>query len=112
MSDIELTVETTPAGPLLRLAGELDYISAPQVVEALQHITLEPAQRLIVDLSALTFCDSRGIATLIAARNKAHAADAELALAAVSDRLMHIMNVLGLSRLLLIYPTVEAAIGR
>ncbi len=88
-------MESTPAGPLLRLAGELDYTSAPQVVQALQDITLEPGQRLIVDLSALTFCDSRGIATFIAARNKAHAAQAELALAAVSDRLMHIMTVLG-----------------
>ena len=53
----------------IRLAGELDAATVPQLRAALaQTLTQRPA-RLILDLTDLDFCDSTGLALLVQTRN-------------------------------------------
>jgi anti-anti-sigma factor len=110
MTDLTTTVRSTDTGTLLELAGELDYHTAPQVREALATITLSAGQQLIINLSGLTFCDSSGIATFIAARNRALAADAGMALATVPDQVTRVLSIIGLSQIITAYTTVEEAL--
>ncbi|WP_328315763.1 STAS domain-containing protein [Streptomyces sp. NBC_00388] len=106
-----LTVHTrtTPAGPVIELAGDLDHYSAPQVRALLHGLVLGPGQQLVVDLARLTFCDSSGITVLIAARNHTLAADAALVLAAVPDRVSRMFRVIGLETVFPTRPTAQAA---
>lgn len=107
----ELTVHarTTPAGPVIELAGALDHHSAPQVRALLPGLALHPGQQLVVDLARLNFCDSTGISVLIAARNQALAADATVILTAVPDRVSRIFRIVGLEEVFSTHPTAQAA---
>ncbi|WP_333774020.1 STAS domain-containing protein [Streptomyces sp. IBSBF 3136] len=109
MNPLTLSIRTAPHGPVIELAGDLDHHSAPQVRDALPGLDLHTGQQLIVDLGALTCCDSSGITVLIAARNHALQAGADIALAAVPDRVRRILRVVGLEQVFATHPTVHEA---
>jgi anti-anti-sigma factor len=62
---------------VLRLSGELDLTSAPPV-EAVITAALGSCPAVTLDLSALTFCDSSGIAMFLRARAEAKGTTMEL----------------------------------
>lgn len=106
MSDLTIDIEATTTGSVLRLAGELDLNTAPRVRETLEHTALDAGQRLVVELAGVTFCDSSGITALVAARNRALAAQAEIALADVPEHLMRILRMTGLTT---VFPLIGGA---
>jgi anti-anti-sigma factor len=60
---------------LVRLSGEFDVASVPEVVAALDEAIADPESRtLAVDLSEVTFLDSTMLQTLVAARDRAQLA--------------------------------------
>jgi anti-anti-sigma factor len=107
----QLTVHSraTPAGPVIELTGELDNDSAPDVRTLLPRLTLQAGQQLVIDLTGITFCDSSGMTVLIAARNHALAAQADIALAAVPDRVSRMLHIVGLDQVFRTHPTAQAA---
>ncbi|WP_217575536.1 STAS domain-containing protein [Streptomyces sp. GbtcB7] len=107
----QLTVHTraTLAGPVIELSGGLDNNSAPDVRTLLPRLTLQAGQQLVIDLTGITFCDSSGITVLIAARNRALAARADIALAAVPDRVSRMLHIVGLDQVFPTHPTAQAA---
>lgn len=109
MTQLAIRTRTTAAGPVVELMGELDHGSCPQFREVLPGLSLRPGQRLVIDLTGITLCDSSGISVLIAARNHALAARAAIALAAVPGRVSRILTLVGLSQIFPTYPTARAA---
>ena len=109
MTSFSVTVRELSTGPLLEFAGELDVHTAAEVRAALHEISLAAGQQLVADLSGLTFCDSSGISTFIAARNRALSVDAGIALAAVPERIARTFRLIGLSDLFPTYPSVHEA---
>ncbi|MFD4635275.1 STAS domain-containing protein [Streptomyces sp. NPDC058284] len=106
---LALRTRTTPAGPVLELSGELDHRTAPDARAALRELDPRSGQQLVLDLGALTFCDSTGITVFIAARNHALAADATIALAAVPDRVRRILRIAGLDQVFPTHPDAGSA---
>ncbi|MFK8844862.1 STAS domain-containing protein [Streptomyces sp. Ac-502] len=80
------------------------YEQAGTLRQQVEHLALSPSQNLLIDLSRLTFCDSTGISALLAARRRAHTADAEMMLAAVPANTMHILHIVGLEQIFTIHP--------
>ncbi|GGP91873.1 STAS domain-containing protein [Streptomyces melanogenes] len=109
MTELTVRTRTTPAGPVIELAGELDHASAPDVRALLPGLALGAGQQLVIDLSGITVCDSSGITVLLAARNHALAARAGIALAAVPARVSRIIHIVGLDRVFPTYATARAA---
>lgn len=107
---IPLTISTrsTSDGPVLKITGDLDYETAGQLRQRLTTLPLQPGQLLLLDFGGMTFCDSSGIATLIAARNHAHAAQAEIALAALPDHTLRVLRMVGLDQVFRLQPAGEA----
>ncbi|MCX2953958.1 STAS domain-containing protein [Lentzea sp. NEAU-D7] len=101
------TTSAVPAGLVLALVGELDSSTAPAAQEAIRRLTLRAGDRLIVDLARLEFCDSSGIAALIAARSLAGRAGATIALAAVPRHLGKVLGLLGLADLFTTLPNAD-----
>ncbi|MFE2378079.1 STAS domain-containing protein [Streptomyces sp. NPDC059398] len=99
----------TTTGAVIELTGELDHHTMAEVRAALSGITLRTGQQLVLDLEALTFCDSSGISMLIAARNHALAAGATIALAAVPARVARVFRVVGLAQVFPTHPTAQDA---
>lgn len=106
---LTLNICTAPDGPVVEITGDLDHDSAPRIRDALAGLDLHPGQQLVVDLGALTFCDSSGITVLIAARNLALEAGADIALAAVPERVRRIFRIVGLEQVFTTHPTAQEA---
>src|SRR5215208_2891433 len=60
---------------VLELCGDLDFASAPTVAAVLRQVTAEPPPLLVLDLRAVTFLDSAGVALLLRACRGQKAAD-------------------------------------
>ncbi|MGW7052306.1 STAS domain-containing protein [Streptomyces sp. NPDC054887] len=110
MSPLEITPRDTAAGPVLAITGEFDYTNAATLRELLTTLTVRPGQRLVLDLAGMKFCDSSGITALIAARNHVHAAQADIALAAVPDHTLRILRIVGLDQIFPLYPDADTAV--
>jgi anti-sigma B factor antagonist len=67
---IEVTAVDGEALTTLRLTGELDIASAPQVEAALRRAEAQ-GKSILLDLSALEFIDSSGLRVVIAADRRA-----------------------------------------
>ncbi|OKI25656.1 STAS domain-containing protein [Streptomyces sp. CB03911] len=112
MTDLSTTVRSTPTGPVLEIAGDLDFRSAPCAREVLLRLAPGPGRLLVVDLTALTFCDSTGITLLVAARNHAVSQQAHIALAGVPAHVARIFDITGLDQVFTTCPTAEDAVDR
>jgi anti-sigma B factor antagonist len=80
---------------LLRVIGELDVATRTSIEPALM-AAIEAAGPIILDLGGLTFCDSSGLATLIAAHDRAAATGSSFAVRNASApvrRLFEITNL-------------------
>ena len=58
-------MQQRPDGALLRLTGELDIATVPQVEHALEAARRAQAAHLVLDLRELTFIDSSGLRMVI-----------------------------------------------
>ncbi|MFF8264174.1 STAS domain-containing protein [Streptomyces virginiae] len=111
MSPLDLTVRETPKGSVVEVIGELDYDTSAALRDLLQALPLERGQRLVLELARMEFCDSSGICALIAARNHARSAGADIALAAVPANTRRVLGVVGLDQLFPLHPDTESAAG-
>lgn len=105
---LTVTSRATRTGHLLDLSGEFDHETAPAAQEALTALPLRAGQVLVLDLSGVTFCDSSGLNALLTARTLATAASATVALAAVPDHLVRVLDTVGLTSLFTLLPAVPA----
>jgi anti-anti-sigma factor len=97
-------IETTSEPGTVRLCGELDMATRMAVeVELIAHI--RPERTLLVDCRSLTFCDSSGLATLIAVRERAVAESASIRLCNLAP---NIARVLRLTALMEAFGVVES----
>ena len=68
MRHFSMTIASTNGYALVRLIGELDMLTAPDLSQLIT--ALDPDDDLVaVDLSDLTFIDSKGIRALMSARH-------------------------------------------
>ncbi|OZV84010.1 hypothetical protein CA850_03225 [Micromonospora echinospora] len=63
-----LTIEVSRVAPrqaLLRLAGELDFDTAPDLVRVAKQVRAEGYDEVTVDLTDVTLCDSSGLSAIV-----------------------------------------------
>jgi len=89
-----------------RASGKL---SLETVNEFIQRIRPEPAQHLVLDMSAVKFLDSAGVGGLVSLFVNRRSQGKTFALAALGSQPSAVVTVAGLQKLLPIYKTVEEA---
>jgi anti-sigma B factor antagonist len=109
MSQLKITTRDAASGPVLEIAGELDYTNACELRELLTTLSLKPGQCLVLDLAGMEFCDSSGLTALIAARAHAHSARSDIALAAVPAHTLRVLRIVGLDQIFPIHPDSRSA---
>ncbi|WP_328862949.1 STAS domain-containing protein [Streptomyces sp. NBC_00306] len=109
MRALTVTVRDASTGPVVEIAGDLDYETAPRLRQAVEGLALEPGTLLVLDLARLELCDSSGITAFIVARNRAIAAQAEVALTAVPAHTARVLRVVGLDQIFNLYPDADSA---
>jgi anti-anti-sigma factor len=71
VTDLLLTQSDEPGRAVVRLSGELDMATAPKLAQAVAE-AVQRAPCVVLDLSALEFCDSTGLNALVDARHHSH----------------------------------------
>lgn len=99
----------TNGDPLVvRLKGKLSLETVSGFVSTMRQ---EPATRLVLDMSGLTFLDSAGVGALVSIFVSRRNHSKTLALAALTQQGNAVMQVSGLLKLLPVYPSVEEALS-
>lgn len=111
MTDLTITRQTTAAGPVLHVAGALDYAEAPLLRHEVEGLTLPRDGCLTIDLSRTELCDSSGLTVLLVALRHAEAAGAALVLAGVPPRLQRTLAVTGLDRVFTLHPPAGSSVA-
>jgi anti-sigma B factor antagonist len=94
---------------VVMLPAEIDLTVADAVREALLSVLNAGALGLVVDMTATTFCDSAGITALVRAVRRANANGATMRLAVTAPPVLRVLNLVGIDRLIDIYPSADAA---
>lgn len=99
------------AARVVQASGELDYRHAPVFRGEMTRIwEAGPPATVVIDVTALTFCDSTGVAELIASLRRSNALGSRLVLTGVHGTLARILTITGLHAAFELLPSVEEAL--
>jgi anti-sigma B factor antagonist len=94
---------------VLPLKGEIDLHVSPRVASSLQAIVATKPKQVVVDLSAVSYIDSSGLAVLIEGMQNVAAYGGKFALAGLQDTVRPIFEIARLDQVFRIFPDVAAA---
>ena len=110
---IELIEETfDPHGLVVTVSGELDVATAPALRDHLEAAIAAGAQRLVVDLRAISFLDSVALAAIVHAKQRLPAAGRMVLAVDPSSYTMLVLKSTGLTRVLDLVETRAQAVER
>lgn len=95
---------------VIALAGEIDLENAGEVRKALLN-ALKQKKDLLIDLSAVSYIDSSGIASLVEGLQVARKQKNDLWLVAVSARALRVLELARLDKVFTIHTDVAAALA-
>lgn len=96
---------------VVRIAGEVDVHSAPQLQTGLIGVFDSGPRAVVLDLSQLMFIDSTGLGALVAALNVAAEREIDFLLAEVSVRVTRLLEITGLDRVFTVYADIDDAVA-
>ncbi|MFJ8802799.1 STAS domain-containing protein [Streptomyces sp. NPDC102487] len=94
---------------VVSLSGELDADSAEEFLRAVRPDDAGTSWT-VLDLSAVTFMDSSAVNVLVAARRDVTAAGGWIRLAAPTDPVLRVIEIVGLDTIFDCYPTLNEAL--
>jgi anti-sigma B factor antagonist len=106
---MKLETRTFGTATILVLSGEVDLRHSPSLRKSLMELMLEK-RPVAVDLSAVEYIDSSGIAGLVEAYQMARKNGTRFVLAAISDPVRRVLQLARLDRVFTIADTAEAAL--
>ncbi|MBO3752873.1 STAS domain-containing protein [Streptosporangiaceae bacterium NEAU-GS5] len=99
-----------PAGAaIVHLRGELDLATREAVRERLLRALQRSTGLLIVDLSAVSFCDAAGLGVVVGVQGRARSLDIALGLAAPRPHVANVLHLTGLDRSFPMYGATSGA---
>jgi anti-sigma B factor antagonist len=96
---------------VVSLRGEIDAMTAPRLGSRLYELADEGKQRVVVDLSEVTFMDSTGIGVLLNALSHFSKRHGELVIVCASDMILRPFELAGVAGHLNIVDSREKALG-
>ncbi len=97
---------------LLTLSGRLTAASAPQLRGEFKHFEAVAQPKIILDMSAVQFLDSSGLAALVSGLKSTRERSGWLRLAGVTPQVANIFKLSQLERVFAIFPDVASASNR
>ena len=97
MLDVQVAV-SSGGGVTIRVAGEIDALSAPTLGQAVDAACAVGSRRIVIDLRAVTFLNAPGLRMLRHAQCMADDRGAALELATRPGHVARLVNLVGLDR--------------
>ncbi len=90
---LDITIEDTEAGHVVRVSGELDLATAPQLSTVLLDAAGQSTLPVVLDLAGVTFIDSSALRTLVLAGRELADAGRKLQIGPRSDRVSKVLEM-------------------
>ena len=111
--------DAPPSGPtprqdrsnVLPLQGEIDLHVSPSVTASLNAMIEKKPERLVVDLSSVTYIDSAGLAALIGAMQRVEGYGGKFLLAGLQETMREIFQSSRLDQVFQIFQDADAALA-
>jgi len=108
---LDVQTRQTDAGvTVLAPNGRLDVAGAPMLKEAIGDAVKNGLPRLVIDMEGVSFVDSTGLGSVIAALKLVRSSKGDLRLAAPNQQVRVVLELTTLDRVFAYYPTVEDAL--
>src|SRR5438477_12419858 len=91
--------------------GEIELHVSPTVTAALTEVLDQKPERLVVDLSEVTYIDSAGLAALIQAMQKVEGYGRKFMLSGLQETVRSIFEISRLDQVFQIFPDADAALA-
>ncbi|MFR9676643.1 STAS domain-containing protein [Streptomyces sp. TR06-5] len=108
---LTVDVRTMGASAVLSPRGELDHHTADVLREPLDQCLEGGSSHLVVDCTALDFCDSTGLNVLLGARLKAEEAGGGVHLAGMRPAVARVFEITGADAVFTVHPDLDAALS-
>ena len=96
---------------VLRIGGEIDAYSAPQLREQVIKLLGDGTRHIVIDLRGVEFLDSTGLGALVGSLKRVREQDGSLALVATAGKILTVFRVTGLIRVFEFHPSAAEAIS-
>src|SRR5215475_10140256 len=96
---------------VLPLKGEIDLHVSPTVTASLNAMIERKPERMVIDLSDVSYIDSAGLAALIQAMQKVEAYGGKFLLAGLQETVRSIFEISRLDQVFQIFPDTDAALA-
>src|SRR4029453_17540133 len=96
---------------VLPLEGDIDLHVSPAVTESLNAMIKKKPERIVIDLSRVTYIDSAGVAALILAMQEVEGYGGKFFLSGLQETIRLIFETSRLERVFQVFPNVDAALA-
>ncbi|AEV87055.1 anti-sigma F factor antagonist [Actinoplanes sp. SE50] len=107
--DLQLSARDGRACTVVKVGGEMDMATSPQLDDFLQQVTDGGAVQVVLDLGDVSFLDSSGVGVVMVWFKELDGRGGRLCVAAVQDIVAFVLRVAVVDQVLDVYDTVEAA---
>jgi len=110
--DFKIAAEQHPKGAVVRIEGEVDLFSAPDLRTTLDNLIEAGTRHIVVDLATVEFLDSSGLGALVGALKHLRAiGSGTILLAAPPPPVRKILELTGINQVFEIVASVDAALN-
>jgi anti-sigma B factor antagonist len=92
------------------VVGEIDLAVADDLQEQLSHSVTEEGNDLVVDLTDVTFLDSRGLAALVATGKRVRELDGAMRLVVTNPTQLRVLALTRIDQAFPVHPTLQDAL--
>ncbi|HWG00809.1 MAG TPA: STAS domain-containing protein [Trebonia sp.] len=107
-------LETAAAGAdgaVLRVSGEVDVYTAPQLRDRVVKLVDDGVRHVIIDLQEVTFLDSTGLGALVGSLKRLREHDGSLKLVTTAGRITQLLRLTQLDKAFVVHESVPAAMA-
>jgi anti-sigma B factor antagonist len=98
--ELNINIVEEKSKSVVRLSGEIDVYTAPQLKEKLLPLTKTNGNDIIVDMEFITYMDSTGLGVFISGLKSSKENNSHLKIINLSDRVYRVFNITGLHEIM------------
>jgi anti-sigma B factor antagonist len=106
---IRIKTAQPPPKAVVHLAGEIDLRSVPELQSNLLELTRGPLERVVLEMSGVSYIDSSGVGTLVVLKREIERQRARIVLVGLQPRVRSVFEITRLDRFFTIVDSVEEA---